>query len=173
MSVPEHLRCLRRQVENLRPVPTSAHGVENVKFNVPKSLTDAQFVYVRRDGKSAPLQTPYDGPFRVLGKGPKSFKLQLGTRTDIVSIDRLKPAITEGEVEVALPPRRGRPPNSIVNLDPQGSQQTQIQNTLPVPVQAGNSTAKTTTIVPENKPSYAEVTSRCGRTIKPPNRLMY
>ena len=79
MSIPEHLRCLRQQVETLKPVPTSAHGVKKVKFNVPKTLTDARFVYIRRDGRSTPLQPPYDGPFRVLDRGPKTFKLQLGT----------------------------------------------------------------------------------------------
>ena len=34
MSIPEHLRCLRKQVENMKLTPTSSHGVENVKINV-------------------------------------------------------------------------------------------------------------------------------------------
>ena len=157
MSVPEHLKSLRQQVETLRPVPTSAHGVKDVKLNVPKALMDAKFVYIRRDGKSTPLQPPYDGPFKVLEAGPKAFKLQLGDRTDTVSIDRLKLAITEGDVEVALPPRRGRPPNPFPG---------QLKNTQSNPVQSQKSAA-------ENKPSYAEITSRSGRTIKPPTRLMY
>ena len=105
MSIPEHLRCLRKQVETMKPTPTSSHGVENVKINVSKNLTEAQFDYVRRDCKSTPLQSQYDGPFKVLDRGPKTFKLQFGTRTDTMSIDRLKLAFTEGDVKVALPTR--------------------------------------------------------------------
>ena len=33
----------------------------------------------------------YAGPYLVLEKGPKVFKLQLGERTEVVSRDRLKP----------------------------------------------------------------------------------
>ena len=162
LEVSAHLRRLRDTADTLRPIPTCSHGAENIKFNVPKSLTSAKYVYVRQDGKSKPLQNPYDGPFKVLEKGPKVFKLQIGNRTDTVSIDRLKVAITEGEVQVAVPPRRGRPPNN---------------PTQPMPHEATakseDSTQKTTTLLPEDKPSYAEITSRSGRTIKPPDRLMY
>ena len=92
----------------------------------------------------------------------KVFKLQIGNRTDTVSIDRLKVAITEGEVQVAVPPRRGRPPNN--PTQPMLHEAT---------AKSEDSTQKTTTLLPEDKPSYAEITSRSGRTIKPPDRLMY
>ena len=80
MQVPAHLRRLREQTDMLRPIPTSAHGVDSVPFNVPKSLNSADYVYVRRDGKSKPLQNPYDGPFKVLVRGTKTFKVQFGNR---------------------------------------------------------------------------------------------
>ena len=86
----------------------------------------------------------------------------VGKRTDKVSIDRLKVAITEGEVQVAVPPRRGRPPNN--PTQPMLHEAT---------AKSEDSTQKTTTLLPEDKPSYAEITSRSGRTIKPPDRLMY
>ena len=157
MPVPDHLRQLREKVESLKPVPTGAHGAEHIKFNVPNSLSQAQYVYVRKDGKSTPLQPPYDGPYRVLERGPKHFKLQFGSREDKVSVDRLKIAITEGEVQVAQPPRRGRPPNSrIDSQQPQHKQNTPTQPEVQTNIQ----------------PSYAQVTSR-GRTVKPPVRLQY
>ena len=58
------------------------------------------------------MQKPYEGSFRVIEHGTKTFKLEKGNRTDIVSVDRLKPAHLDLEdpVPVAQPRRRGRPP---------------------------------------------------------------
>ena len=99
--------------------------------------------------KPTPLQNPYDGPFKVLDKGPKAFKLQLGNHTDTISIDRLKVAITDGEVQAAVPPKRGRPPKNPIPPAPQQATPT------------------------KHEPTYAEIVSRSGRTIKPPTRLAY
>ena len=154
MQVPAHLRRLREQTDMLRPIPTSAHGVDSVPFNVPKSLNSADYVYVRRDGKSKPLQNPYDGPFKVLVRGPKTFKVQFGNREETVSIDRLKAAVTEGKVQVAVPPKCGRPPNKpTAKSEGQQLQQTEMQNTQSVPAQS-----RKTTLTPSN----AEITSRSG-----------
>ena len=111
VNVQDHLRKLRERVGDLKPVFTSAHGEEKVKFNVPDNLSKAKFVFVRRHIKKSPLQTPYDGPYAVLHWSDKFFTLKVGTREDNVSIDRLKAAYTEHDVpvQVAQPPRRGRP----------------------------------------------------------------
>ena len=177
--VPDHLRQLREKVESLKPTPTSAHGAEHIKFNVPLSLKDAQYVYVRRDGKSTPLQPPYDGPYRVLERGPKHFKMQLGSREDVISVDRLKIAITEGDVQVAQPPKRGRPPNSqVVGPGPQGGAEEVLQDgrgqkPREERVAPRSQRAPTQTDQAANtKPSYAQVTSRRGRIIKPPSRYV-
>ena len=42
----------------------------------------------------------------------------MGNRTEVVSIQRLKPAITTDEVTPELPPRRGRPPRPIKQAPP-------------------------------------------------------
>ena len=75
-------------------------------------LQKARFVFVRRDARKAPLQTPYDGPFEVVERSNKHFTLRLGNQLDKVSIDRLKPAYVDRShpTDVAKPPRRGRPP---------------------------------------------------------------
>lgn len=39
-----------------------------------------------------PLTPSYDGPYRVISKTSKTFKIQLGNRQSEVTIDRLKPA---------------------------------------------------------------------------------
>ena len=108
----QHLQQQRERVGNLRPVPTGAHGEKHIKTHVPASLQQAKYVFIRRDGKKSPLQTPYDGPYKVVEHSDKAFRLQVSNRQDTVSIDRLKPAyLDESQLpQVAEPPRRGRPP---------------------------------------------------------------
>ena len=48
-------------------------------------------VFVRRGGTSTPLAPQYEGPFKVVARGPKTFHLQMGDRIEVVSVDRLKP----------------------------------------------------------------------------------
>ena len=48
-------------------------------------------------------------PYRVVAKSPKVFQLQLGSRVESVSVDRLKPCLSS-EAIPAVPPWRGRPP---------------------------------------------------------------
>ena len=69
----------------------------------------ADYVFVRRGAPGPPLLPLYDGPYKVTAKSPKVFELQLGTRQEKVSVDRLKPCLSS-EVSLAAPPRRGSPP---------------------------------------------------------------
>ena len=101
---------LRELVSKFVPTPTSGHG--GSKVSVPHALQSSKYVFIRRDAHRTPLQRPYEGPFHVLERGPKFFKIDIGGKADSVSIDRLKPAHLDPDlpVQVALPPRRGRPP---------------------------------------------------------------
>ena len=92
---------LRRAMSDLRAVPTSKH--RELQAHVPRSLSDCSFVFVRTDSHRTPLQRPYEGPFKVLDRTPKYFRLDLGTRTDNVSIDRLKPAFIDEELLLPTP----------------------------------------------------------------------
>ena len=49
----------------------------------------------------------YTGPYLVLEKGSKVFKLQVGTREEVITRDRLKPHVGLAPPAVAEPPRRG------------------------------------------------------------------
>ena len=62
----QELQQQRQSVGNLRPVPTTAHGKEQIRTNVPQSLKQAKFVFVRWDSRKGPLQEPYDGSFEVV-----------------------------------------------------------------------------------------------------------
>lgn len=105
---------LRARVGNLAPVPTSRHG--HVQVFRPKDLDSSPFVFVRHSAHRTALQRPYDGPFKVLEHGHKTFKLDIGGRTELVSVDRLKPAHLDVEepVNVFQPPRRGRPTTTLI-----------------------------------------------------------
>ena len=59
---------------------------------IPASLDDTTHVFVRRDSVRQSLQRPYDGPYLVLSRHPRFYKLSINGRNDTVSIDRLKPA---------------------------------------------------------------------------------
>jgi hypothetical protein len=103
---------LRKTVGRLQPVPTSSHG--STKSYIPPALKSTTFVFIRRDAVHKPLQPLYDGPYKVLQHGEKFFRIQLGSREETVSIDRLKPA-HQGlwqTVLPAVPPSRGRPRRS-------------------------------------------------------------
>ncbi len=75
----------------------------------PAALAAAEFVYIRRGAAAPPLAAQYLGPYRVLLRGPKFFKLQVGDREENISVDRLKPRLGTAPVAAADPPRRGRP----------------------------------------------------------------
>ena len=97
---------LRQHMAQLRPSPVITHGQR--AFHVPCDLQSATHVFVRHDAHRSPLKPPYDGPFCVLTRSAKFFKVDLGSRTDNISIDRLKAAFIEGP---SLPPSPTPLPN--------------------------------------------------------------
>ncbi len=78
----------------------------------PAALLQASHVYVRRGGALPPLAPLYVGPYEVLERADKYFRLAVGGREETVSIDRLKPHLGVGPFSAALPAARGRPPTS-------------------------------------------------------------
>ena len=100
------LRRPREKVRGFLPTPTARHGPH--KSAVPVSLAKAPFVFVRKGAHRTPLERPYEGPFRVLERKEKTFKIERGTKTELVSIDRLKPAHLDIDNPVAVFQSRGR-----------------------------------------------------------------
>ncbi|UYV80342.1 hypothetical protein LAZ67_18002541 [Cordylochernes scorpioides] len=86
------LEDFKRAMASLKPAPSKPHGNRHVY--VPKPLETCSHVYLRRDLILPPLAPPYDGPFEVLFRKPKIYKLKIKKRSTWVSIDRLKPAFT-------------------------------------------------------------------------------
>ena len=103
------LPLLCQKVGHLVPTPASHHCV--LVSWVPPSLRTSQFVFLHQDAHHSPLQWPYEGPFKVLVHGDKTFKIQRGNHTKVVLIDQLKLAHLDLDqpVQVALPHPRGQP----------------------------------------------------------------
>ncbi len=71
---------------------------------------ETTFVYLRKDGNQPPLAQLYEGPFAVVARNKKVFRLQIGTREVPVSIGHLKPHFGTALVKPAVLASRGRPP---------------------------------------------------------------
>ena len=185
VPVSQHLRQLREVVGNFRPKPVAHHGAENNPVHVPRSIQNASYVYIRKDGYRAPLEPPYHGPYRVLSKNDKYYTVQLGDKQDNVSLDRLKAANAE-EKDVIQPPRRGRPPRRTQDqlvTSTGGNRDTHVRTSAPSDPKGSTLTASraSPSIAPMGPstspgtslptPTYAEVTSRCGRPIRVPQKL--
>ena len=162
---------LCEKVGGLKPIPTSVHGTDQRRTNIPTALTTAKFVFVCWEAKK-PLETPYVGPYEVLERTDKYFKQQIGPREDKISIDRLKAALVDNEspISPAQPPKRGRP--TIQNRGKDDGNPSSIQGHVKAPesVQVQPHQPQEPLMT---KPTYAEVTTKSGRTVKQPNRYTH
>lgn len=86
----EFVKLLRRKIQSFKPNCASRHHVG--KYFLQPSLKDCNYVFIRGDHVRAPLESPYTGPFEVIAKSDKYFKVQLQQRRVNISIDRLKAA---------------------------------------------------------------------------------
>ncbi|GBN62738.1 hypothetical protein AVEN_85807-1, partial [Araneus ventricosus] len=84
----EFLDLLRQHFRDLRPVAESSHS--STKIFAYKELANCSHVLVRRDAVRRPLQQPYDGPFQVLHRKVKDYKIQVKDKSIWISINRLK-----------------------------------------------------------------------------------
>ena len=76
---------------------------------LPNNLMTCPFVFARHDAVWASLQAPYDGPFRVLHQTDKHFTLDINSRHEVISIDRLKPAYVDITPPTTLPGKDVQP----------------------------------------------------------------
>jgi len=107
---------LRQAMAGFQPVKP-AHNIASgarAPTQLPAALLSATYVLVRRDGHVPPLTPLYDGPYKVLQRSLRTFRLQIGNKQDTVSTSRLKAVQDAPDVQPAEPPRRGRPRKSPV-----------------------------------------------------------
>ena len=78
--------------------PPMATRPQTTPTHVPQNIDKWTHVFVRNDTVRGPLNSPYLGPFKILSRTKKHFKLDMNGRTEIVSVDRLKKAHFESDV---------------------------------------------------------------------------
>ncbi|XP_073966513.1 uncharacterized protein [Choristoneura fumiferana] len=81
---------LRDHIGKLNPVPASHHSKK--PFYIPKELSTAEYVFLRQGHAKRSLESPYSGPYKVLERRDKTFRIILNGKPNTVTIDRLKPA---------------------------------------------------------------------------------
>ena len=84
-------RELSSAMANQRFVENPWHDKKKSRARVPHDLWTAKRVLVRADKVQPSLAPKYTGPYRVLHRWRKCFRLQLDNKSDSVSIDWLRP----------------------------------------------------------------------------------
>lgn len=145
----EFIQRFRTAMSRLRPTQTSFH-TEKKPF-IQQALSSCKAVFIRNDAVRAPLQQPYDGPFEVIKRYDKTYKILVNGKPKHISIDRLKAAFIESDQETS--------PNQISDSN-STSLQTSEQNTPPDETQTHNQST-----------TPPQITTRSGRRVKFPDRL--
>jgi hypothetical protein len=86
------LQDLRQKISHLCAVPRRENRQD--KIFVHSGLKDCTHVFIRDDKVKKPLTPPYLGPFKVIERSEKYYKVLQANTEKVVSIDRLKPAFT-------------------------------------------------------------------------------
>ena len=105
LDAASYVARLKGSMQQLHASPVRAQP--HRKVYISKDLPTSTHVFVRHDAVRKPLQSPYDGPYRVLKRADKHYTLEIGNRKEVVSLDRLKPAYVEydlaADVDVDTP----------------------------------------------------------------------
>lgn len=118
----------RENMRKIKPTTTAHHSQE--KPFVHKSLADSTYVFIRNDKVKRLLTPPFDGPYKVLERKDKFFKLEINGKTNNVSIDRLKPAFvpTNQDTKTAS---NDRPNRSKSSAEPLAEPSTEMSTVPP------------------------------------------
>ena len=81
----------------MRALPPAKTRIQHRQVLIPSELSTCTHVFIRVDSVRKPLQQPYEGPFRVISRHDKTFKVDRHGRVDTISIDRLKPAYVDDD----------------------------------------------------------------------------
>ncbi|XP_019882764.2 uncharacterized protein LOC105250140 [Camponotus floridanus] len=80
---------LRKAMIRLQPTVKHHRQKDHLVF---KKMETASHVFVRHDAPAGALHLLYDGPFEVLNRSDKTYKIRVRGKAVNISVDRLKPA---------------------------------------------------------------------------------
>ena len=104
----EFVSQLREQMADVQPTLSRYTGRA---VYIPKDLASCEYVFLRTDAVRRPLQRPYTGPYKVLGRKRYTITIQTSHGPEDVAIERVKPAHVDPQTaRFDLPRPRGRPP---------------------------------------------------------------
>lgn len=95
---------LRERIRKLAAVPRRQQKQD--KIFVHPALGSCTHVFIRCDHITKPLTPPYAGPYKIIERGDKHFKIMISGNIKTISIDRLKPAFlvsNDSEIQYTLP----------------------------------------------------------------------
>ena len=141
LDATDYASRLKRHMRKLSPATTR---VQTRSVYVPKDILTCSHVWIRCDAVRRPLQPAYEGPFKVISRKEKFFKIERNGRKETISIDRLKPAYIDD-----TPTQRREPPAT-----PDSAHQP------------------STSTDPSMDPPEASKTTRSGRQVRYPRRLV-
>ena len=137
--------------------PETAWHTTAPRQQVPEALRSAVFVFIRHGARRTPLTRPYDGLFRVLEKGEKFFRIKVGAKEQVVTVDRLKPAFGFADPTPQSTEKKKEVKSAIPKKEIKRSLNPEAESFIPG-------------LGPKEKPSTMSK-SRFGRTRRPPERL--
>ncbi|BHF74562.1 hypothetical protein SprV_0501764800 [Sparganum proliferum] len=176
---------LRQFMRSLSPVPPRTPMTESY---FEKDLDKCTHVFVRCDRVRQPLESPYEGPFRVLARNAKTCRILRGDKEDVVSVDRVKAAVAEEPPDLSQGPKCADPltPVAPSSLSPTHSPcplprpspplpSTPPSRILPLPTCLQHPTATSSSTIVRSQPSSTvppTYITRSGRHVHFPDRLV-
>ncbi|BHF84689.1 hypothetical protein SprV_0902784000 [Sparganum proliferum] len=176
---------LRQFMRSLSPVPPRTPMTE---YYVEKDLGKCTHVFVRCDRVRQPLESPYEGPFRVLARNAKTCRILRGDKEDVVSVDRVKAAVAEEPPDLPQGQKCADPltPVTPSSLSPTHSPcplprpsppltSTPPSRILPLPTCLQHPTATSSSTIARSQPSSTVRPTyiiRSGRHVHFPHRLV-
>jgi hypothetical protein len=101
-----------QQLHRVEMPATRPISYAKVAAKLAVALLQASHMYVWYGGTIPPLVPLYIGPYEVLERAGKFFRIAVGGCEETVSIGHLKPHLGAGPFSAALPAARGQPPSS-------------------------------------------------------------
>nr|XP_026490427.1 uncharacterized protein LOC113396632 [Vanessa tameamea] len=110
------VKKIRERIANLSSVPRRNARQGNIFVHA--NLKDCTHVFVREDKITKPLSPPYSGPYKVIERTDKYFKIDKADTEKCISIDRLKPAFTIDTEECKSAPYKDTANVNTGTIDP-------------------------------------------------------